>query len=153
VIDGLSKTIFASEGKAWHPSLRVCGSASGFTPNVVPTVPAAQAMIEGNTLGCVNNKDPWGTRWANGNSYYTGLTFVFTPNGGAMYQGVKHHLVTMDENDGAPTYAAITANSYHAGGVNALAGDGSVRFVSDNVDLAVWRAAGTVSGGESADNF
>lgn len=41
------------------------------------------------------------------------------------------------------------ARSKHPGGVNVGLADGSVRFVSDTVDLAVWRAAGTTRGGES----
>lgn len=35
------------------------------------------------------------------------------------------------------------ARSRHPGGVNVGMGDASVRFVSNNVDIAVWRAAGT----------
>jgi prepilin-type processing-associated H-X9-DG protein len=40
------------------------------------------------------------------------------------------------------------ARSLHPGGVNLALGDGSVRFVSDHVDLAMWRAAATRAGGE-----
>jgi hypothetical protein len=32
--------------------------------------------------------------------------------------------------------------------VNVLLGDGSVRFVSDTIALATWRALGTMDGGE-----
>ena len=45
-------------------------------------------------------------------------------------------------------YGFFAARSSHSGGVNALAADGSVRFVSDNVDLSVWRGFATLSGGE-----
>lgn len=34
----------------------------------------------------------------------------------------------------------MTARSYHPGGVNVVFGDGNVRLVSDNIDLAIWRA-------------
>jgi prepilin-type processing-associated H-X9-DG protein len=47
-----------------------------------------------------------------------------------------------------PTFAAINARSYHPGGVNALLGDGSVRFVKSTVNGLTWRALGTVTGGE-----
>jgi len=43
--------------------------------------------------------------------------------------------------------------SRHAGGVNVLFGDGTVRFVKDSVNLQAWRAIATKNGGEviSAD--
>jgi prepilin-type N-terminal cleavage/methylation domain-containing protein len=46
------------------------------------------------------------------------------------------------------------ARSYHAGGVNALNADGSVKFVKDSVALPTWRALSTISAGEviSADS-
>lgn len=44
---------------------------------------------------------------------------------------------------------AFRASSYHPGGVNSMNMDGSVRFVADGVDLAVWRAASTRAGGEA----
>ena len=44
-----------------------------------------------------------------------------------------------------------TARSWHLGGVNALMGDGSVRFVLDSIDTNVWRALGTRNGGELVD--
>lgn len=43
---------------------------------------------------------------------------------------------------------AITARSWHPGGVHVLYMDGSVRFVSASVDLTTWRAMATRSGGE-----
>lgn len=46
-------------------------------------------------------------------------------------------------------YGFYAARSYHAGGVNALMADGSVRFVGDSINLDVWRAAATVAGGET----
>jgi prepilin-type processing-associated H-X9-DG protein len=44
-----------------------------------------------------------------------------------------------------------TARSFHPGGVNSCMGDGSVRFVTEGVDLRVWRAIGSRNGGESFD--
>jgi prepilin-type N-terminal cleavage/methylation domain-containing protein/prepilin-type processing-associated H-X9-DG protein len=46
--------------------------------------------------------------------------------------------------------AHIAASSYHAGGVNVCLCDGSVRFVRDSIDFAVWQAVGSRAGGEVA---
>ena len=156
--DGTSRTVAAADGKAVQPSLRVCGSTPSTT---VPTPDQVRDMIANNSFGCVTTKDPWGTRWANGASYYSGMTFVLPPNYRTIYQGPSgytfagkdHNLISFDENEGAPTFAAIPARSYHPGGVNVLFMDGSVRFASDSVDLGVWRAAGTIAGGETVDNL
>jgi prepilin-type N-terminal cleavage/methylation domain-containing protein/prepilin-type processing-associated H-X9-DG protein len=43
---------------------------------------------------------------------------------------------------------AMTANSRHKSGVNLLLGDGSVRFVSYSIDSHVWKALGSIAGGE-----
>ena len=48
----------------------------------------------------------------------------------------------------AISYAAMTARSYHTGGVNVLFMDGSVRFVLNSIDQATWHAMGTRNGGE-----
>jgi prepilin-type N-terminal cleavage/methylation domain-containing protein len=48
--------------------------------------------------------------------------------------------------DGSDHTAA--ARSHHVGGVNVGMGDGSVRFVNQNVDLNVWRPMATIAGGE-----
>jgi prepilin-type N-terminal cleavage/methylation domain-containing protein/prepilin-type processing-associated H-X9-DG protein len=40
------------------------------------------------------------------------------------------------------------ARSFHPGGVNAVMGDGSVRFMKDSIAVNVWRALGSISGGE-----
>jgi prepilin-type processing-associated H-X9-DG protein len=42
----------------------------------------------------------------------------------------------------------VTARSLHPGGVNALMGDGAVRFVNQTIARRVWRGLGTRNGGE-----
>jgi prepilin-type processing-associated H-X9-DG protein len=60
-----------------------------------------------------------------------------------------------DEDDGGPTYAMVTSRSHHKGGVNALFADGSVHAIKSAINWQVWRALGTVAGGEvvSADSY
>ena len=45
-------------------------------------------------------------------------------------------------------YGFFGARSFHAGGVNALSADGSVRFVSDTVDREAWRDYAKLSSGK-----
>ena len=44
------------------------------------------------------------------------------------------------------------ARSRHSGGVQAVMGDGSVRFVPQSIDINVWRASSTSYGGEVVNN-
>jgi prepilin-type processing-associated H-X9-DG protein len=53
----------------------------------------------------------------------------------------------------ASSYFWAAARSRHPGGVNAAMCDASVHFVSDNVELSVWRAASTTQGDEVANLF
>ena len=47
-----------------------------------------------------------------------------------------------------PRRLIMTARSSHTGGVNASLGDGSVRFVSNSIDLLTWQALSSPNGGE-----
>jgi prepilin-type N-terminal cleavage/methylation domain-containing protein/prepilin-type processing-associated H-X9-DG protein len=48
----------------------------------------------------------------------------------------------------------VAARSRHTGGINVVLGDGSVRFVSDTVDLiTVWRPLATIAAGEVIPAF
>jgi prepilin-type N-terminal cleavage/methylation domain-containing protein len=49
--------------------------------------------------------------------------------------------------------ANMPPSSRHVGGVNLQLCDGSVRFVSENVDRVVWRGVGTRAGGEIVSDF
>lgn len=46
---------------------------------------------------------------------------------------------------------AYSARSHHPEGVNSMLADGSVRFWSESVDTSLWRAVGTIDGGEATE--
>jgi prepilin-type N-terminal cleavage/methylation domain-containing protein len=52
-----------------------------------------------------------------------------------------------------PGRIATMAASFHTGGVQLSLCDGSVRFVSDNIDIGVWRSVGSRDGGEVVSEF
>jgi prepilin-type processing-associated H-X9-DG protein len=121
-----------------------------FTPTNVPA-PGADSLTALTNLikSCANAPATVGhTRWSNGGVYYSGFTTAMPPN-----QPIDWDWI--DENDGGATYMSLSASSYHPGGVNALFGDGSVRFVKNTVSAVTWRALGTIAGGEviSADSY
>jgi prepilin-type N-terminal cleavage/methylation domain-containing protein/prepilin-type processing-associated H-X9-DG protein len=45
------------------------------------------------------------------------------------------------------------ARSRHANGVNVALADGSIRFVNNSINSSVWRALGTMEGGEVVGNY
>ncbi len=156
--DGLSQTVVASEGKTYTPVARNCfGTASNGTmtfppltnPNAVPDAPSSLPIIQAIYQSCTQSGNIGHTIWVYGNSVYDGFTTALPPNTLALVApGVDVDVNTEDENNGGPTYAAITARSFHPGGVNALFCDGSVHFIKNSINWTTWRALGTIAGGE-----
>jgi prepilin-type processing-associated H-X9-DG protein len=58
-------------------------------------------------------------------------------------------------NSTPQTCLTFGSRSRHPGGVNALFGDGTVRFIKNSVSIVTWQAISTTKGGEivSADSF
>jgi prepilin-type N-terminal cleavage/methylation domain-containing protein len=65
-------------------------------------------------------------------------------------QNDRHRPWTTGDGNTTDTCAA---RSMHPGGVQALLGDGSVRFVNESIELATWRQLATIRGGEPASLF
>lgn len=49
--------------------------------------------------------------------------------------------------------ASMVATSQHPGGVHVTMSDGSVHFISDSIDIQIWRALGTRAGQETGVSF
>lgn len=58
----------------------------------------------------------------------------------------NHIAPCIDKPGGAVSQYIVGSRSMHAGGVNALKCDASAEFVSDGVDLTVWRTTSTMAG-------
>ena len=153
MIDGLSNTACIAEVKSNTPYQRNNNAAAAMP--VAPTTAAGVKSLIEASGGDAFNADSGHTEWADARAHQTGFTTVLTPNanvivvkGGTTYQ----HADFTNRREGSHateiTYAAVTARSYHTGGVNVGLFDGSVRFVRESLDLATWRALGTRQGGE-----
>ncbi len=146
VTDGLSNTVCFSEhtlGVGGNPSSPAGGN---------PIDPRGEVLeLTGGTAtseaGCVpSGGGTWsglrGAKWMNGHYGDTLYNHFYPPNSRQF-----------DCGNGSHNSGLTAARSRHSGGVTALLGDGSVRFVSDNVDLGVWRGVATRGGGETAGDF
>jgi prepilin-type N-terminal cleavage/methylation domain-containing protein/prepilin-type processing-associated H-X9-DG protein len=145
VQDGLSNTLAFAEVKAFTPYIRN-------TSDPGPTIPnePSQLPTEGQEkLGPDTNSNTGHTEWPDGRIHHSGFTTVFTPNTFVRYEA-DGHLYDIDVNTQKegnsgtqPSYAAITARSFHPGGVNVALLDGSVRFVANSMDGPTWQALST----------
>ncbi|MEM8733721.1 MAG: DUF1559 domain-containing protein [Planctomycetota bacterium] len=152
VTDGTSNTILAAEVKAWTPYQRNGGPSS-------TTIPSTQIEAEAIVASGGQFKNTGHTEWPDGRVHHTGFTSAMPPNAIVTYSDGTITYPQMDFNSwqegkngaqGPPSYAMITSRSYHTGVVNVTLADGSVQTISENIDLATWRAYSTRSGGEVA---
>lgn len=154
--DGTSNTLCVAEVKAYTSYIRNTADPGP----VPPTDPGAFSGFMGQPkLGPDIQQNTGHTEWCDGRVHHSGFTTVFTPNtfvpyesGGKTYD-IDFNSVQEGKRDDQSTYAAITSRSYHTGGVvNVGMMDGSTKSISDSISLTVWRAMGTIAGGEVFEN-
>jgi prepilin-type N-terminal cleavage/methylation domain-containing protein/prepilin-type processing-associated H-X9-DG protein len=147
--DGTSKTAAMSErllgvkltGNASPSNLpRITESGTVNSLQDLETCPGSRAAVNGDK---VFDQYPGSRLWLlGGYGSNTNYNHAVTPNQPACY--------FMHPTAGRPYHRGSNpASSNHGGGVNVLFFDGNVQFVSDTVDLKVWRAAATTRGGET----
>ena len=149
--DGLSNTLCASETKSFTSYIRNVDS-------IDPSFPSHPGFFEGVSGELKLGPDPTNntghTVWCDGRVHHAGFTTVFTPNTFVSYEvdGLVYDIDYTSQQEGRdlqrPTYSAVTARSYHPGGVNAVFMDGSVDFISETIDPLIWRSRGTARGNE-----
>jgi prepilin-type N-terminal cleavage/methylation domain-containing protein len=83
-----------------------------------------------------------GAKWILGNYGNTLYNHHFTPN------PPQWDCMNLPQQKGY-----ISARSYHADGVNVLCCDGSVRFIGDAIEPAIWHGLATREGGETLDKL
>ena len=161
VLDGLSNTVAMAELIKSKPGANTVKTGA-ISRNIGqgayrndPGIMLAQVNGNGVFTGSIGR---WrGTRWLDGAPAFTGHTHILGPNKpcGTDPGG--------DQRDGV-----FEPASQHTGGVQVLLGDGSVRFISENIDTGdpfgnnpingpspygIWGAIGSISGGETLGEF
>ena len=148
VTDGLSNTAAISECLLGNTQEYVFGAKpTGLNSRLYAYVysgPVSDAACAGATAWNVSNNK--GFLWMTGEVRVSAYNHYYTPNS-ATYDCISQQAPAYD------AYGWHAARSMHAGGVNLLLADGSIRFVSSNVDFNLWRALSTRSGSEVLGDF
>ncbi|HUG92055.1 MAG TPA: DUF1559 domain-containing protein [Planctomycetaceae bacterium] len=155
--DGLSNTLAMAEVKGWNPYYR-----NANFPTDPADDPATTAIFElplpADLCGYGGDfkTNSGHTEWVDGRTHQIGFTTTFQPNTKVLCleNGIAYDVDWTNRQEGkfldpdVPTWAAVTARSYHAGKVHVLLMDGSVRPVDDTINVGVWRALSTRDGNE-----
>jgi prepilin-type N-terminal cleavage/methylation domain-containing protein len=154
ITDGTSNTVFFSEKirgtdtndpDARSDSMVMSGTITPTPTAIDATFAACQALNPMTTLRLTRRQ---GMSWVMGEMCCTAYNHVAPPNGktcaGTGFPGTMANMPMQ-----------VPPSSRHAGGVNAMMGDGTVRFIKGSISLPTWRALGTRAGGEvvSADSY
>jgi prepilin-type N-terminal cleavage/methylation domain-containing protein/prepilin-type processing-associated H-X9-DG protein len=159
ITDGLSNTASFSE--------TTMGTDTNTSPGTLPPANARRQFALFNTSGYLTGSlspslfllpntslsvcsmpDQWsgdrGREWSRGSFVMASYNHFYTPN--SPYP---------DCTDAGRNAAITGPRSFHSGGVNVLVLDGHVQFIKNTVNLPIFRALSTISGGEviSGDSF
>jgi prepilin-type N-terminal cleavage/methylation domain-containing protein len=138
-------------------TLQYLGAPFGWAPDIKHLVAitdgTSNTMMASETVQGIGSDLRGFSWWAPGAQFTT----VFPPNSSSK------DIVTQNCNDqpkmnlpcvnNGGAWNIQAARSRHVGGVQAALCDGSVRFVNQSIDIAIWRAISTIRGGEPVGDF
>ena len=136
ILDGSSNTVAFTERLLGNGRIDNVTALREISAGTDPTPAACDPSAPGGWF------TEAGGKWILGNYGNTLINHFYPPNADAG-----------DCMDQRQQKGLFSARSRHRGGVHALFCDGHVTFVSDSVDEAAWRAAGTRAGGELSTPF
>lgn len=129
-------------------NIMVIGEASDFIYDSTCTQKVVQANgVHGILMGSPNNRTIQSSPGSMFDRQFNLLTIRYSPNakacvGNASWPGIG-------DNFGIN----LPLNSAHAGGVHILMGDGTVRFLGNNIDMLTYRRLATRDDGIAISNF
>jgi prepilin-type processing-associated H-X9-DG protein len=151
ITDGLAQTALYAEvllGDGDRQSIEDPGDWFRI-PNMPPTTEnvytscsnAAVVALGSNQFPCR------GRNWTHGDYTTSRYTHIMPPNGRSCSRSnAAFNAISINEDGNA-----TTASSRHGGGANMVCADGSGHFVSEEIDLLLWRALGSRNADDVVD--
>lgn len=138
ITDGSTNTVAMSE-RLNGPGAQSSGPLESDVQRLMLEIPGGNDTTPDvcSSAGSGNCYRERGAKWILGNYGNTLYNHYYSPND-----------TTWDCMNLQQQKALTSARSLHPGGVTVLLCDGSVRFASDSIDLAVWQAIATRQSGE-----
>lgn len=141
--DGLSQTVLCSE--------RLIGDydPTTYVParDVYLSGASATMSVDAFASVCQNAYPGTGTHRS-----YLGSNWFFRGHASTSYNhvlGPNSAVPDCDSGNNSTLFnAAVSARSWHRGGVNVTFADGATRLVNQNISLSIWRAIGTRAGND-----
>lgn len=142
ILDGTSTTAAFSESVYGNGSAALTPGPAGADPLALAVSLSGSAMDPATCASTNTYTGQRGDRWINGGYLSTAYNHFTTPNS-----------KTLDCLNSSNNFGLKTARSRHSGGVNLLACDGSVRFVTNTITLQIWQALATRAGSEVVGSY
>jgi len=185
--DGTSNTVFMAERDLGNPTNRRDALGRVFSTALDSStggnVDACKATSVQGFYAANSFADLPGERWASGFYFHSGVALVLPPNSASCVATLPTFVNTVSTNPGTGVVGLISVSSRHTGGAHCLMGDGTVRFVNENINsqstgyvsssastnssytvsgiaalnggspFGVWGAIGTIGAGETVSDF
>lgn len=145
--DGLSQTVLCSErlvGDFDVASYSAVHDVYQHTFAGAVSIETFATMCQTGTGTMIDHASFLGATWLFRGLKYTAYNHVLLPNSST--PDCSYSKSSLSE-------AAVSARSWHTGGVNVVLADGATRFVSQNISLPIWRAIGTRAGSEALSEW
>jgi prepilin-type N-terminal cleavage/methylation domain-containing protein/prepilin-type processing-associated H-X9-DG protein len=156
VVDGTSNTAMFAEVMRGTLDWNATNQFNNTTAFMSTSAFNAAQSIDGRSVAqCNPNGNSTTSSWIRytGHQYYRNLPQVFLYSHTLPINWTKNqnNPATQRYNCGTTSFTVAhqAASSYHSGGANVGLADGSVRFVSQSIDFAIWQAAGSRANAEA----
>lgn len=158
--DGMSNTIGMSEKlksldlySNWQPQRHFWYSGLATLLGYYPDTEVVISTCQSLAVQPAQSEYGWhaGNNWLIGAYDFSLYNHCLTPNSSVSDCSVNGQGIPIPV--GPVGGGVFTARSQHTGGVNCLLMDGACRFVSNSIDLDVWRSLATRAGAESVGEY